>query len=331
MDIREIPLTLGFKVSCDGKVFDSNMCIRNTYVNGDGYETASVKKLDNSWQTYGVHRLVAIAFIDKPIEYEYDDLTVNHRDKDIRNNNKTNLEWCTNSQNNIHAYLFGENNNLNLICRDLNNKIIIFTSLTEAVEKTNLSELDIWDSIKDSLYVKGFKFEYLGSKDKVPEHIKKHGFHNRGTGVLIKRALKILNVQNNEILTFDSIHDAAVYFSVTSSHVFQCISSENKTKLFKRQYLIIDANDDFPLVSRKELEILKNPTGKDVIAFNKNIKKLFIFESASSFIKNAELSKKAITTDLKKRRLREITGWIYCYLDDLELVEEFKLLMKTLT
>lgn len=46
-----------------------------------------------------IHRLVARAFIPNPEELSY----VNHIDGDKTNNNIDNLEWCTASQNMLHA------------------------------------------------------------------------------------------------------------------------------------------------------------------------------------------------------------------------------------
>lgn len=46
-----------------------------------------------------IHRLVAIAFIPNPDGKE----TVNHKDGDRANNNMENLEWCSQSENIIHA------------------------------------------------------------------------------------------------------------------------------------------------------------------------------------------------------------------------------------
>lgn len=52
-----------------------------------------------------IHRLVARAFIPNPKDYT----DVNHIDGDKTNNDVSNLEWCTHSYNQCHAYATGLN------------------------------------------------------------------------------------------------------------------------------------------------------------------------------------------------------------------------------
>lgn len=53
-----------------------------------------------------IHRLIAKAFIPKVDGKEF----VNHIDSNRSNNSISNLEWCTSSENNSHAYKYGNNN-----------------------------------------------------------------------------------------------------------------------------------------------------------------------------------------------------------------------------
>lgn len=71
-----------------------------------GYLATALRYPDKSkYYTVRVHRLVAIAFIENP--YNYDQ--VNHIDGDKSNNNSNNLEWCDSKHNIRHSFETGLN------------------------------------------------------------------------------------------------------------------------------------------------------------------------------------------------------------------------------
>lgn len=64
-----------------------------------GYTVVTLRKNGKAVQTL-VHRLVAAHFLDNPLGKPQ----VNHKDGNRSNNNVTNLEWCTGSENSLHAF-----------------------------------------------------------------------------------------------------------------------------------------------------------------------------------------------------------------------------------
>lgn len=73
---------------------------------GTDYQIINLSKLDGSKRTFRVHRLVMMAF--NPVK-NMNELEVNHIDGNKKNNKLENLEWCTASENQIHAFKTGLN------------------------------------------------------------------------------------------------------------------------------------------------------------------------------------------------------------------------------
>lgn len=143
-----------YKVSNTGKVFKtidsqlSNIGEVRLHINARGYVTASLYK-DGKAKNFVVHRLVAQAFIENKDNKD----VVNHKDGNKTNNIVTNLEWCTKSENQIHAYETG------LIKRKKygdgpNAKIVIntqtgekFLSVVGLAESLGISYYSLWNQL----------------------------------------------------------------------------------------------------------------------------------------------------------------------------------------
>jgi hypothetical protein len=126
-----------------------------------GYNIVNLAK-SNSIKTYRVHRLVAETFIDR------DDFTleVNHINGQKNDNRLINLEWCSRSYNQKHAYDNGLQkpyNKRGILMIDKNGKIVNqFDSITEAESVTNLCHSNISKVCNGKRnFVGGFNFKYV--------------------------------------------------------------------------------------------------------------------------------------------------------------------------
>lgn len=133
------------------------------------YKEVILRK-DNKYKHFRVHRLVATTFIpnteNKP--------QVNHIDGNKFNNNADNLEWCTQSENQLHAYrtglqkpVYGRKNVLAkpVIQLDLEgNYIKTYGSTMEAERQTGANHSNISRCcMKNKKYksVGGYRWEYM--------------------------------------------------------------------------------------------------------------------------------------------------------------------------
>lgn len=84
----------------DIKNKNTNKMLKTWLKNGYVYVTLFFNGIEKKFR---LNRLVAIHFISNLDNYPH----VNHIDGNKLNNNSKNLEWCTPSQNNFHAYKLG--------------------------------------------------------------------------------------------------------------------------------------------------------------------------------------------------------------------------------
>lgn len=93
--------------------------LMTTSLNSSGYPHVRLSK-DGKGTTFRIHRLVAIHFLENPNNYEI----VNHIDSNKTNNKISNLEWCSELDNRLHARnifndtAYGEECNLSVLTED---------------------------------------------------------------------------------------------------------------------------------------------------------------------------------------------------------------------
>lgn len=76
--------------------------VLSTHKNSSGYNRVAMN-LDGKFKEYFIHRIVAQLFVDNPNNKSF----VNHIDGNKTNNRSDNLEWCTRSENEQHAWKIG--------------------------------------------------------------------------------------------------------------------------------------------------------------------------------------------------------------------------------
>jgi hypothetical protein len=94
-----------YTITDKGEVYSDITGLMKTRNKGNTeYQIINFMRNNGKKKTYRLHRLVLMAF--KPIANP-EDMEVNHIDGNKKNNCLSNLEWCTSSENQIHAFKNG--------------------------------------------------------------------------------------------------------------------------------------------------------------------------------------------------------------------------------
>lgn len=95
---RDVPGVDGMEASDQGRVRRTQVRILKPWDNRRGYPSVDVRG-----KTWTVHRLVALAWVSNPQKHPI----INHKNGVKRDPRASNLEWCTQSENLLHAYRLG--------------------------------------------------------------------------------------------------------------------------------------------------------------------------------------------------------------------------------
>lgn len=130
VEISDYP---GYEIFEDGRVFSkyTNKFLTSK-IDRYGYGVYHLRRGKNEFPT--AHRLVALAFIPNPNGFQ----SVNHKDGNKQNNNKDNLEWCSESYNSWHK------------CNILNEKPIRYGDKQVVAKNTITNEEILFNSESDA-------------------------------------------------------------------------------------------------------------------------------------------------------------------------------------
>lgn len=109
-DITLYPIAPYYQISNYGTVLNKNTNSQISAIKDDwGYLRVRLYLIDGTAKIFSVHRLVMITF--HPID-NYKEMEINHIHGEKTDNHDTDLEWVTHSENMIHAYATGLNQNI---------------------------------------------------------------------------------------------------------------------------------------------------------------------------------------------------------------------------
>lgn len=322
MELKPIPGTLGFLADSEGNIYEPTFMVRRaTYRNADGYITSCVYTTDEKWVTFGVHRLVCMAFHGMPQEgFDH----VNHRDCNIENNRASNLEWVSVEQNNIHSEIMRRGNLRACIYANHREAGVhqLYMNAWDAADHSGVEALDIWDAIKTGSEIDGWCFFYQRYSANIPKEVQKPRMpEKKGVQALEPKPIKIRLIDSEiddgaEVFRFSSIAEAARFFNVGTSAIHQAIPKSEVVRVFQKKYQIAYEDQEFQKLSEEDREKAKNTGSRDVVAYYYPENRIYFFESGVAFLEHSKLSKKAVTTALAKNQLRKIDDWVALYFED---------------
>jgi hypothetical protein len=151
---KKIPKYEG-RISRDGRVYsDKYKMIRKLSLSKKGYQFVSLGKIGSKT----VHRLVATVYIPNSCNYPH----VNHKNGIKDDNRVENLEWCTRSQNAIHAHETGLTKTSRIIIQyNFDKEIVkVYPSMAAAARSVNISPSAIAKAVKNKRPSSGFLWRF---------------------------------------------------------------------------------------------------------------------------------------------------------------------------
>lgn len=218
-------------VSNTGRIYSkSSKLVKKTSFLKDGHEVIMLSKNGRKYGTF-VHRLVAKAFIPNP-----DNLPIiNHKDENPRNNDVSNLEWCTYSYNNTYNATHlkrAEKKSKKVYKYDSSGKIVeIYDSAGKAAESVGASKSNICYCCLGKVKVThGYVFSYEPiSEEEIVSRFKNSAFFQNRKGQRKPKKVAQYDLNMNYLSMFESTNDAGRSLRINPSLIGGVCRGEHKT------------------------------------------------------------------------------------------------------
>lgn len=216
----------GYLIYPDGRVYSvlTKKFLKPAYIGRDNsdskYQVVLLKNGLDLKETVRVHRLVARAFVPNPNGYP----VVNHKDGNKSNNNYTNLEWCSYSYNNKHAYDIGLKKGKRRI-EDLKDIFEDYVSL-------KYSRKDLENKYKwfTSRGFNGYLREYAIKEGRLEEFIKaKNNLRSSSNGRAKSKKVDQYSKEGIYIKTWNSAVEASKHLNIANGNIGKCCLGKNKS------------------------------------------------------------------------------------------------------
>lgn len=196
-----------------GNITHINEKIMKPFLNKGGYKCIKLSK-DKKYFPFKVHRLVALAFIPNPNNYE----CVNHKDENKENNMVSNLEWCTKRYNNE----YGSKAFWKRKVYQFNTKGMLLNTYESVVDASKETQIPI-SSIRgtcDGNCITTHNFIFVFDESDLCDRLQRLE-KSKPIGVAI------YDLNGNLIEKFNRISDACIKYNVTKSTIHRCCKRKN--------------------------------------------------------------------------------------------------------
>ena len=262
-------------------------------INGSKYHFYHLYDDFGNDRNIGAHRLMAMTYLELPDNYE--ELVVNHKDGNKLNNDIDNLEWCTHTENLVHAGLNGLSSKAKHVqVYDIySNTVYFFSTMIECARYYGISK----DAVSyrcligpERLFPGGLQFRSPATKEPFPTipNIEK-ALKENGT----LKALLVKDLQTGLITEFPKMSEAALMMNVKPSTI-SCSFERLTQPIIRNRYQlkkVIDTED--------WLEPTKYGVEQKVIVYNSVTKEEREYTSAREAAKANGLKPTALSYRLQ--------------------------------